>query len=82
MPWLMSYMGYKPPGSPSAIPGIPLMMDDILPRSTIKRLASMAKLYKEIIASNPSLEEGGAESAGDLAALLTQHGYKLPNIQL
>jgi hypothetical protein len=48
-------MGYQ---SPPAIPGIPLLMEDILPHSALQRLASMAKLYKEIITSNPSLQEG------------------------
>jgi hypothetical protein len=55
MPALMSGMGYQ---SPPAIPGIPLLMEDILPQSALQRLASMAKLYKEIITSNPSLQEG------------------------
>ncbi|WIA29226.1 hypothetical protein OEZ86_011737 [Tetradesmus obliquus] len=53
MPGLMAGMGYK---DPPAIPGIPLIMEDILPQSALQRLASMAKLYKEIIASNPSLQ--------------------------
>lgn len=62
-PALMAGMGYADTPDKKALPGVPLLLEDVLPPSTIARLAHAARLYAHMLALNPSLSQAGADAA-------------------
>eukprot|EP00775_Hariotina_reticulata_P013520 gene13520-13645_t len=61
IPSLMTYMGYV--NAPGKIPGVPLLMEDVLPHSMLVRLANMARVYAGMLALNPTLATIATPSA-------------------
>lgn len=56
VPLLMQHMGYS--ADAGGIPGIPYLelIADVVPKSQIERLARTAKVYADMVSSNPSLK--------------------------